>query len=208
MTSVLKKWGGAAVLAALGLCVLAVGRGRGDDAEEEAKKKKAIEAAPDVAAVVDALDKGMKEEELRKKAEAVAKKQGITPIMWQMKPRDKGGVGVGKPGDFTEDSIELELLALGSKKGIKKDELVAKKDALIKMAQTSIAIAHMTPSFAAEEGRKPAEQKKWNQYAEDQKKASQDLIDAINSGDPKKVNDVANKVNKTCNDCHTDFRDK
>ena len=210
MTSLLKKWGGVTVLAALGLCVLAVGRGRGDDADDAKKMADAQKAAPDVLKVVDAVEKGMKDEDLQKLGDSVAKKYGITPIMWQMKPRDKGGVGVGaKPGAVAQDSIELELLQLGNiKKPISPADLKAQKADLVKMAQTSIAIARMTPNFASDEGRKGQEIKDWNKFAEDQRKGSQDLIDAINGGDPKKVADVANRLNGTCNDCHTKFRDK
>jgi hypothetical protein len=205
-----KIWGGAAVLAALALGLVAVCRGRGDDAEDKENMQKAALAKEPVLKLVGAIESGAKDEDVKKQAADVGKKYDIKHVMWQMKPRDKGGLGVGPTPDAIQpDAIELKLIALGNpKKVISQKDLTAQQGDLVKMVEVSEAIAAVAPSYAANEGRKPAEQKKWNEYCEDMHKGSKELIDAIKGGDPKKVQVVADKLNASCNSCHTDFRDK
>src|SRR5437588_9999835 len=90
-------------LLALGVCFLTLARGRDDD-DEKAKIEAAKKAEPDVKKLAEAVGKP---DELKKQADAITKKYDeMLPIMWQMKPVDKGGMQIGKPGTFQNDSIE------------------------------------------------------------------------------------------------------
>ena len=203
---------GAAVLLALVGLFLAPARGRDDPDEKEEKEKmmKTAAAKESLLKLIGGIEGGAKEDEIVKQAIAIGKMHEIGPVMNQMKPREKGGLGVGdKPESIQPDAIELKLIALGNpKKLIPKAELTAQQPDLIKMAEVALAIAHVAPSYADGEGRKPAEAKEWNKYCEDMRKGSQTLLDAIKSGDPKKVQDASNRLNGSCNSCHTTFRDK
>jgi hypothetical protein len=201
---------GAAVLLALGGLVLAPARGRDDDKEEKEKMMKTAAAKEELLKLVGAIDAGAKDDEIGKQAGAIGKMHEIGPVMNQMKPREKGGLGIGdKPDAILPDAIELKLIALGNpKKLISKADLTAQQADLVKMAEVSLAISHVAPIYAEGEGRKGAEVKEWNKYCEDMQKGSRTLIDAIKSGDPKKVQDASNRLNGSCNSCHTTFRDK
>src|SRR5262249_8059569 len=109
-------WLSPVAVLALGVCFLAVARARDDEKE---KMKAAQAAEPDVEKLADAVGKP---DELKKQAAAIIKKyEELSPIMWQMKPVERGGMQVGKPGTFPNDSIELGLLQLGKKSPSAKD---------------------------------------------------------------------------------------
>lgn len=202
--------GAAAVLLALGCLFLAPARGRDDDKEEKEKAIKTAAAKEVLLKLVGAIDGGAKEDDVAKQAAAIGKMHEIGPVMNQFKPREKGGLGIGdKPDAILPDAIELKFIALGNpKKMISKGDLTAQQADLVKAAEVSLAISHVAPSYAAGEGRKGAEVKEWNKDCEDMRKGSQTLIDAIKTGEPKKVQDAANRLNGSCNACHTAFRDK
>jgi cytochrome c556 len=200
----------AALLLALGGLFLAAARSPDDDKEEIEKMMKAAAAKEAVLKLVGAIDGGAKVDDAKKLADEIGKKHEIGAVMNQFKPREKYGLGVGdKPDSIQPDAIELKLIALGNpKKLIPKAELTAQQTDLVKIAEVSLAIGYIAPSYAANEGRKGAEIKEWNKDCEDMQKGSQGLIDALKSGDPKKVQDAANRLNASCNSCHTGFRDK
>ena len=126
--------------------------------------------------------------------------------MNQFKPRDKGGVGVGQPGAFPFDSVELELLLL-SKKGLTPAQMASQKADLQKMAEVTLAVSYVAPSYApkTDETGKPI--KDWMRLSADMKKQSKGLVEAIKGGDPMTVQGAAKALNSTCESCHTEFRD-
>jgi len=178
--------------------------GRDDDKEEKEKAMKTAAAQVDVLKLVDAL--GGKEDDVQKQAEEVAHKHEIAFVMAQFKPRDKGGVGVGKPGAFVFGSVEQELLAVG-KKGLTPDKMAAQKADLQKMADVMLAVAYVAPNYApkTDEPGKPI--KDWMRLSDDMKKQSKDLVEAIQGGDLKTVKNAAARLNSTCETCHSEFRD-
>jgi hypothetical protein len=216
MSKGIRAWSGVAVLAALGATVAFVGRGRGDDEEEKVKLEKTLKAQPELVKIIDMIGKGAKEADIRKAADELTKKHDLEFVMGAgFKPREKGGLGVGAtPGAIKPDAVELKLIDIGATKPKKTEpkitekDIAAEKNDWIKMAQVSQTLAEIAPSYAAMDKRTPAEQKKWNRYCEDMKKGSIDLVGAINTGEPKKVQQAADKLNASCNDCHKDFRDK
>jgi hypothetical protein len=191
---------------ALGVCFLAVARAR-DDTEKE-KIAAALKAEPDAEKLADAAGNP---DALKKQAEAIIKKYDeMLPIMWQMKPSDKGGMQIGKPGTLERDSIELGLLKLGSKKGAPTAKDLADKDKakdLQRMADVIRGIAEITPAYGPKFTKNKDEEKLWNQLADGMKQSSDDLRAAIKAGDDKAFVKAANQLNKNCNDCHTKFRD-
>ena len=192
----------AAGVLALGACFLTVARARDDDEKEKIAAAK--KAAADVEKLADAVGKP---DELKKEADAVAKKyEDLGPIMWQFKPAEKGGMQIGKQGTFQNDSIELGLLQLGKKSPSAKD-ITAKAADLTKLAQVSRGIAEVTPSYAKKYAKTPKDEKDWNGLSEDMKKASDDLAAAIKGDDDKAFKTAVNHLNTSCNDCHTKFRD-
>ncbi len=194
-----------AVLAA-GVCFLTVARARDDD-DEKAKMEAAKKAAPDVLKLADLAGKP---DDLKKQADAVVKKYDeLMPIMWQMKPRDRGGLGVGPtPGAFPNDAIELELLQLGKKPPPAKDIADHAAD-FQRMAEVIRGIAAVTPPFGKKGGftKNAADEKVWSGLADDMAKGSDDLIAAVKGDDPAAFKKAVNNLNHSCNECHTKFRD-
>ncbi len=195
----------AAVVTALAGPFLAPARGRDDDDKEEKENRMKMAAAQvDVLKLVDSL--GGKEDDVKKQALDVAQKHAIKFVMGQFRPRDKGGVGVGQPGAFPFDSVELELLLL-SKKGVTPAQMAVQKADLQKMAQVMLAVSYVVPSYApkTDEAGKPI--KDWMRLSDDMKKQSKGLGEAIKGGDPMTVQSGAKALNSTCESCHTEFRD-
>ena len=195
----------AAILLALGAFFLASAHGRDDDDKEKAKKTEAAKEA--VLKLVG--DLGGKDADVEKEAADVAAKHEIESVMNQFKPREKGGIGIGaKPGAIMPDAIELKLIALGNpKKLIPKADLTSQKADLQKMAETSLAVAEITPHYAPKKDEPGKLVKDWLKFTEDMKKQSKDLVGAVKSGDPKKVQKASLTLNSSCNACHTMFRD-
>ena len=199
-------WLSPVVVLALGVCFLAVARAR-DETEKE-KMQAAQAAEKDVEKLADAVGKA---DELKKQADAIIKKYDeMLPIMWQMKPVEKGGMQIGKPGTLEHDSIELGLLKLGSNKGAPTAKDLADKDKakdLQRMTDVVRGIAEITPAYGPKFAKNKAEEKAWNDLADGMKKSSDDLSAAIKSGDEKAFKKAANDLNHNCNECHTKFRD-
>jgi cytochrome c556 len=195
----------AAVMLALGAFFLATAQGRDDDDKEKVKKTAAAKEA--VLKLVG--DIGGKDADVQKEAADVAAKHEIEFVMNQFKPREKGGVGVGaKPGVILPDAIELKLIAMGNpKKMISKADLASQKADLQKMAETSLAIAEITPHYTPKKDEPGKAIKDWLKFSEDMKKQSKDLIGAVKGGDPKMVQKASLTLNSSCNACHTMFRD-
>ena len=196
MSRYARRWVVSAALA-LGIGLLAVSAGRSDDDEEEAKATKAARDA-----VLDLVSK-MAKGNVDKEAAAIAKKHDIEYVMRQFKPRDKGGLGVGpvKKGD----GIELKILSLEKTK-LSPMELKKQAEDLIKMAQVTQGIATVSQHYPPPKKMK-ADPKNWKKYFDETKKQSQELIKAVKANDPTQVKKVASKLNDSCLNCHTEFRD-
>ncbi len=179
---------------ALGVSLLAVARGR--DKDEDDKLKAAAAAAPDVNKLADAAADPAA---LKKAAAAIAAKDELLPIMWAFKPQAKGGLVAGQ-------GIELKLIGLG-KKALPASALAAQAAELKRMAEISRGIAEVTPDYASKFTKSPKEASQWKGYAEEMKKASDEMLAAVKANNPKSIKDAVNHVNASCNDCHTAFRD-
>ena len=198
-----------AAVVVVGVCFLSVVRARDDD-DDKKKMEDAKKAAPDVLGLADAVASG-NPDALKKQADAVVKKYDeLMPIMWQMKPRDKNGLGVGPKADvYVNDAIELQLLELGGKKSKNAQYIKDHAADFQRMAEVVRGIAAVAPPFGKKGGfaKTPADEKVWNSLCEDMAKGSDDLIDAIKKDDDKAFKKAVDNLNKSCNDCHTKFRD-
>jgi cytochrome c556 len=137
----------------------------------------------------------------------IAGKADLGEVMQAFKPRSKGGLGIGPTADAIKpDGIEQKLIDLGkSKKGLSKGDLAKQADALARAAEATKAIGEITILYADKEGKKNPT--KWKQLAGDMKKAADDLSAAAHKADADAIKKAVNKLNASCNDCHSDFRD-
>jgi hypothetical protein len=155
-------------------------------------------ARKDILDLADMLKRG---NNIGKQAAALKKKyEDLAKIMDSYKPGNKGGIGYGK-----KEGIEQKLNAM-AKEALAAGALKKEKDDLLKMAYINLAIAEVASHYAPEKD--PKGTKQWKKYTSDQKKAAEELIKAINAGNPAKVKAAANDINSACDGCHADFRDK
>jgi hypothetical protein len=138
-------------------------------------------------------------------AKAIAGKEELEAVMHMFAPRNKGGYGVGDvPGAVTPDHIEQKLIQL-TKKPLAKDAAAKQGPALARAGEISAAVAEVAELYADKEGKKnPAT---WKKYSQDMHKAGKDFAAAGKKGDPAAIFTAAKTLNKSCNDCHADFRD-
>jgi cytochrome c556 len=177
----------------LGIGSLAVYSADDDD-------KAAIKAArTDVLKMVDAMNSG---KDVKGDAAAIRKKNEElgTVMKAAFKPRSKGGIGLGPKG--TSDGIELQIGKIANPKNkFTAAQLNDLKADLLRGAQVSKAVADITDLYVPK--KMPDA---WKKHNANMKKGADDLIAAVNSGDPMKVKKAATTLNASCTDCHSDFR--
>jgi hypothetical protein len=173
-------------------------------AEDEDVKK----AQKDVLDLAKDLEAG---KDVAAKAKAIKKKyEDLNTVMHAYKPSEKGGIGVGPKGKA--DGIELKLTnlargKLGPTTTLNAANLAKEKDDLIKMAYINMAIARIAHEYAPAKPKGGKGAKEWKGFADEQEKASKDLIEAIKKGDLGAFKKAATNLNSACNNCHSDFRD-
>jgi hypothetical protein len=191
---------GAAVLA-LGLVLLAAsGRTQADDA---ANIRDAVQKAANSLANG---DNAAAEKIATDLAKAVEQLEDVMNLMSKRTPSGKGGLGVGKPGEFMPDGIEAQIQNL-SKKPLPPGRLDKESDALIEMAYRVEAISEVAKAKAPEKDQGAKKKKDYLEWAGDMKKSAQELAEAAKTKDAKKVKSAAASLNNACNNCHGVFRD-
>jgi hypothetical protein len=193
----------AGILFGLILCVSVVATSRGDDKD----KDKPNPAKDPILKLADSLGQN---KNIAKDAEELAKNKEmeLERVMKLFKVRNSGGVGVYQEVDPKKDGIEQKIRDIGSKKSIPQKELTDRMAELKRMAEIAQVIGEMVPNYPAVKATQPGQgPKEWKQYAEDMKKSTKELTEAIKGGNQMKVKDAANNLTKSCNDCHTNFRD-
>ena len=146
-----------------------------------------------------------KPDDLKKQADAVAKKYESWNRSCGRKPVINGGMQIGKPGTFPNDSIELALLQLAKTPPSAKEIKDQAKD-LTATADVIRGIAEVAPSYGSKWAERRRE-KQWSDYSEDMQKASGRSARRRQNGDTAGFKKAINKLNHSCNDCHTKFRD-
>ena len=144
----------------------------------------------------------------RKEAEALAKTIELDSLMDLFKLRTKDGLGVGtKPGAITPDGIEAKVMAL-AKKPLPQKELDAQAEGLTQAGHMVAAVAlvaqHKCPVTKKMGDKDP---KKWQEWTEEMHKNALELSTAAKAKQPAELKTAATKLNSTCNNCHSVFRD-
>jgi len=165
-----------------------------------------VAARKDVLDVTKAVEDGKGDKAIQAKAKAIkAKGIDLDDLMAVYKTRRKGGLGFGaKPADdsgIEKKIAELQRNARGpAPAALKKDS-----EDLVKMAHVTQAMAEITrPHFAKPMNGKG--KKDWDNWLDDQEKASKDLIAAVRAMNPKAVAQAAKKLQDSCTECHAAFR--
>jgi len=195
---------GLAVGVALTLALIAVGTARDDKDKEE--DKDVVAARKDVLDVFEAVSGGKGEKVLVEKATAIQKKGvDLNNLMAVYKLKEKGGVGYGEKPE-AKSGIEAKIIALQrNKRGPAPAVIKKEKDDLIKLAQLNIAMAEIAkPHFPGNKGGK--NKKDWDGWLDDQKKAANDLIKAVNAGNGAAVAKAATNLLGSCTNCHDTYR--
>jgi hypothetical protein len=171
------------------------GTGYGSDDDEDKKLNK--EAQQAVLKLMDSMNGG--KGDIKGQAEAIHKKfSELKHVMWVYKPRNKGGIGMGKDGT----SIETEINRLyGIKTRLTPKKIADMKGDIIKAGELSRAVAEVTDLYVP---KKMPE--KWKAYTKEMHNGADELIEAAKSGDPMKVKKAAANLGGSCTNCHTDFR--
>jgi cytochrome c556 len=190
---------GLALVAAIGLLTVGSAISAADD-DDEVKMTKA--AAKDLADLAKQIEAGKDAKDLATKLDK--KYEDLKPLMdAAFKPRYKHGIGVGPSGKG--DGIEAKIQSM-SKRAIAAATLEKQKEALVQMGYINLAIAEVTMlrKVKAKGGKGP---KEWKEHTAEMQKASKELIDAVKSGNSAKVKAAAFKLEGSCTNCHSDFRD-
>lgn len=182
--------------------VLLVANGTAADEDKEAKEAKAgILKLADVMAKKDMAA-------AKTQAQAIAKKiDEVATVMDLMKVRGDGGLGVGAPGKFKNDGIEKQLLAMG-KVPLTPAQAKDEGEALERMGDQAAAIAAVAKykcPVMKKEGQK--DPKDWATWCDDMRQAALEFSAAARAKDAAKLKTTTLKLNGTCSNCHSVFRD-
>jgi len=190
---------GLALSAAIGLLTAGSAIRAADD-DDEVKMTKS--AGKDIADLAKQIEAGKDVKALAAKIDK--KYEDLKPLMdAAFKPRDKYGIGVGPKGKG--DGIEVKIQNM-SKRALAAATLAKQKEALLKMGYINLAIAEVTMlrSVKPKGGKGP---KEWKSHTEEMKQGALELIKAVKSGNPAAVKTASLKLEGSCTNCHSDFRD-
>jgi len=194
-----RVWVAGAMLLAVGAWSVGGGTGTaaaGKKVAEAIQKLADTLAKPDVASA-------------KKDAESLAKSIELDSVMDLFKLRSKEGLGIGsKPGAITPDGIEAKVIALAKAKPLAEKDLDAQSEGLTQagyiVAAVGLVAQHKCPVTKKMGDKDP---KKWQEWTGDMHKGALDLAAAAKAKKPAELKAVATKLNSTCNNCHSVFRD-
>jgi hypothetical protein len=124
-----------------------------------------------------------------------------------MKPRPRGGLGVGLVADTVKpDGIEAKLFAL-VRRPLGEAEAWAQSADLARAAAVTAAMAQLLHAYAPDKKEGLKDPKDWRAWAGQMQAAAQELEAAARAKDPRAIRAAAIKVNGACLNCHEVFRD-
>ena len=132
---------------------------------------------------------------------------GATNRVHLFRPRKKKGVGVGeKAGALVPDGIEQMLIKLG------RDEpsgALLSKDgqAFERMGYFIAAVADFSVAKAPTKDQGPKKASDWVKWSKEMHEEGVAFAQAAKTKSPAAVTKAAAKVNTTCNNCHSVFRE-
>jgi hypothetical protein len=187
----------AGVVAVVGLVLLLAGTG-------SAGGEKAL--ADKILKIADLIAKG-DNAKAQQEAKAVAKNTEVEDIMHLFRPRKKKGIGVGeKEGAITPDGIEQLILSVGrdepSRAMVTKDAKALERVGYVSAAIGEFAIAKPPEKDVGEK-----KVSKWLQWSKEMRDAAVAFAKSAKTQSPAAVHKAAMKLNDSCNNCHTVFRD-
>jgi hypothetical protein len=165
-------------------------------------KKGALEA-------IDKLAKKAKDASFADDCKAAAGSLELDPVMHSFKPRARGGFGIGPKAGLVpanQDGIEAYLPAL-SKKGMSAADAGKMSEPVIEMANRVLAIAEVSDHLWPENKESAKSKKKWLELNQLMKDGSKELAEAVSSKNFAAVKKAAGKLNTSCSECHSVFRD-
>jgi hypothetical protein len=186
-----------------GLVVLAFGwllvgiRGRaGEDKKTQAEVLK----------IAAAHAKGA-EKQAQTTAQALAKQiEDVGDVMDLLKPRTKGGLGVGPtPDAIKPDGVEQLIIAL-AKDGITPGKLAKHAQDLEQMAYLSAAVMDVALAKVPEKDEGDKTRKLWTDSAKQAHDAALELARAARGKNVADVRKAVERLNTGCNNCHAEFR--
>jgi len=165
-------------------------------------KKGALEA-------LDKLAKKTKDASFAEDCKKAAGSLELDPVMHSFKPRARGGFGLGGKAGLVpanQDGIEAFLPTL-SKKGLAPADAGKLGDPILEMAIRVLAIAEVSDHLWPESKESAKSKKKWLELNQMMKDGAKDLADAVSSKNYAGVKKAAAKLNTSCSECHSSFRD-
>ena len=158
---------------------------------------------------LDALAKKAQDATFAEECKKAADSLELDPVMHSFKPRAKGGFGIGMKAGLVpanQDGIEAYLPTL-SKKGLSAADAGKLADPIIAMCNRVLAIAEVSDHLWPESKESSKSKKKWLDLNEIMKVGAKDLSEAVSSKNYAGVKKAASKLNSSCTDCHSVFRD-
>jgi gas vesicle protein len=138
------------------------------------------------------------------KSPRVVSQEKTEPVDWTKHIEDlKDAMDIfGLPNKGGE-GIERDLITLGQQR--KPFSPAQMSDKLVLLAYKSALIAEVAKAHQ-DQGEK--KKKEWLRLGDDMRKYSLELAETAKAKKPKETKTALNKLNTSCNDCHTTFRDK
>lgn len=183
--------------------VLAIGIQFVSTAQAQDKKETAKKVQASIVAAGEALTSG----DASKVKEV--EKFDLDPIMHAFKPRARGGIGFGEKAGIVppnEDGLESKMISL-AKKPLSAGDAAKFESAITAAAHQILAIGLASDSKWPENKDKAKSKDKWSEYNTLMKDGAKELGAAAKAKDSAKIKAAATKVNRSCNECHTAFRD-
>jgi hypothetical protein len=162
------------------------------------------DTVPKIAAALEKNDKAG----AQKQAAALASKAEIEDVMHVFSLRRSKGLGVGPKADAIKpDGIEAKIMDL-AKKPMDAKKLAEEADALVQMGYIAAAVgqvAHAKPPEKDEGKKKKSDWLKWSQAMHE---AALEFATTAKAKKPADVHKAALKLNASCTNCHTVFKDE
>jgi hypothetical protein len=159
---------------------------------------------PDIRKIAKAIKDGDKAA-----AEALATKlakniEEVDDLMHTLKPREKGGIGVGMVATKKSDGIEVRLrdIARDAPSNMAKDAA-----ALEQMGYDTAAVALVAKAKAPARDMGKKKVSDWKRWSDEMYADSVALAKAAEGKGAQNVKTAATKVNQTCTACHSVFRE-
>jgi Cytochrome C' len=143
----------------------------------------------------------------QKAAAALAKDTELEDVMHLFKPRKKKGLGVGdKPGSITPDGIEQQYIKLGRDE-LSQGQAAKEASALARMGYVTAAIADFAMHKPNDKVKSAQDKQDWKKWTTEMRETSVAFAEAAKSKSSAAVHKAAEKVNASCNSCHSKFRE-